>query len=126
MRVGRLDVRTAGLGAVGALLCLSAVSAGAATARVDDAASSAEMVAGVALFVSALLLVVVALARTRLAAQQAEIRRLRERTAETEVFLDLASDDTADDRCEGCAWCGSSRLGSADPADRVALEVSQR
>jgi len=78
---------------------LSAVAGGAAIVGAqridvggDVAAGSAEIVAGLSLFASALLAVLVCLARTRIELQRSEIERLRARTLEGEPHGDLAGE----------------------------------
>lgn len=80
-----------------AIAALTAVAGGAAVAgaqRLDDvrdvAADDAALVAGLSLFASALLAVLVCLARTRIEMQRDQIERLRVRALDAELRADLA------------------------------------
>ena len=85
---GGMSARGAALVAVGVIAAIAGAAAAVGAARIDQldrSSDAAEMVAGIALFASAVLVAVVALARTRLAVQEAEIERLRARVLDAEL-----------------------------------------
>ena len=130
-RVGAMErdgSRSGGLSAGTALLIAVCVGAIAATAPAADATridqfdrtiGSADAVAGLALLASAVLVGIVAMARTRLASQEAEIERLRALVPE----LDPSADP--------CGKCGAREdewieRAADTAADRSVLRVSER
>ena len=115
---GGMSTRVAAMFAVGVIAAIAGASAVVGAARIDQldrSSDAADFVAGIALFASAVLVGVVALARTRLAAQEAEIERLRARIVDAEL------------RSEWCASDDDWNERMADPvADRAVLRVSDR
>lgn len=115
---GGMSTRVAAMFAVGVIAAIAGASAVVDAARIDQldrSSDAADFVAGIALFASAVLVGVVALARTRLAAQEAEIERLRARIVDAEL------------RSEWCASDDDWNERMADPvADRAVLRVSDR
>lgn len=115
---GGMSTRVAAMFAVGVVAAIAGASAFAGAARIDQldrSSDSTDFVAGIALFASAVLVGVVALARTRLAAQEAEIERLRARIVDAEL------------RSEWCASDDDWNERMFDPvADRAVLRVSDR
>jgi len=121
MNIAGMDTKHMGKNAtrMGALLALGALTAvaGAAAAigaeRIDRAAGGAELVAGLSLFASALLAIVVCLARTRIDMQREEIDRLRANAIEAEIRADFA-----DQAAHG--------FGTDEAADRFVIRESER
>jgi hypothetical protein len=115
---GGKSARIAAVFAAGVVTAVAAGSAVVGAVRIDQldrSSAAADFVAGIALFASAILVAVVALARTRLAAQEAEIERLRAGAIEPELRSEWSASDED--------W--SERM--ADPAaDRSAVRISER
>lgn len=104
------------MGALLALGALTAVAGAAATIgaeRIDRAAGGAELVAGLSLFASALLAVVVCLARTRIDMQREEIERLRADAIDAEIRAEFAEQ-------------AAHEFGTDEAADRFVIRESER
>ena len=91
--------RTAVVLAVGAMAAIAGAATAIGAEMLDRAGDGAELVAGMSLFASAMLAVVVCLARTRIEMQRDEIDRLRTRTIDAEIRAELLGElDEAADR----------------------------
>jgi CxxC motif-containing protein (DUF1111 family) len=86
-------------GVVAAIAVASAVAVAGRIDRIDRSSEAADFLAGVALFASAILVGVVALTRTRLAAQEAEIERLRARVIDAELRTERCASDEEWSEC---------------------------
>lgn len=108
-----------GAGRMPVVLAVGAVAAVAGAATVigaetlDHASGGAEFVAGMSLCASAMLAVVVCLARTRIEMQREEIERLRTRTLDAEIRAGLLDGSGAG-------------LLADEAADRFVLRESER
>ena len=102
---GGTSTRVAAMVAAGVVAAIAVASAVAVAGRIDRidridrSSEAADFLAGVALFASAVLVGVVALTRTRLAAQEAEIERLRARVIDAELRSERCASDEEWSEC---------------------------
>lgn len=118
---GGVNARIASMVAVGVVAAVAGASAAVGAARIDqiDRSTDAdELIAGVALFASAILVAVVALARTRLAMQETELARLRERVLDAELRSEMGMGDEE--------WEDKVFETRDREADRFVLRCSER
>jgi hypothetical protein len=109
----RSPMRTSALFALGALTAVAGAAATIGAERIDRAAGGAELVAGLSLFASALLAVVVCLARTRIDMQREEIDRLRAEAIDAEIRSEFAEQ-------------AAHEFGTDEAADRFVVRESER
>lgn len=122
---GGMSTKVAAVVAVGVVAAIAGASAAIGAARIDQldrSSGTAELVAGVALVASAVLVAVVALTRTRLAVQEAEIELLRERVLDAELRSEpgVGEDESEDE------WENRVLAARDAAADGFVLRCSER